>query len=539
MKNHMHKSCRPRPFSILILGLFLAGCVTAGSDELEQPLSKFTFDLHEFVTGPAGEQTLLTGFLLGSNIADIAVVHIDKNNERRLRIFAFDSSWILKLDTLLHPEVLFVDLANIAGRDRLITYSHAGLNWFDPVTATERSLLAVATNYNAIDKSAIPHIDIFLDLNQDGNDDLLLPDVDGFRISMQLSDGSFSEVMKIGPPEPFRDKIGLEDTLSLGKMGINSKTMPWYQSRVHQMDYNRDGRSDLVFWNVDHFDVYLQDEQGLFSGVPKTFTTDVLFAADGAYSLAFAFSDESKFSLLTGFRGRSKHKVLHSFCDMNGDNIPDLLTQTLEGRSLLNQRVWYEVHFGSETGDGILFTGDSGMALYPQGIATGGSPLGYSLGWWQDLDNDGQVDFIFGRVDTGIIGFFRAILAGSIAMDIEYYRIEGGVYPEQPNGSLKIKPNLEFFDGRGPFFPTVLLGDVNGDNRTDLLVGENWEELSIYMGVAGPDLFAPQPQKVAVALTANEQNARILDFNKDGKQDILIHHPSHSKPNKVILLIPR
>ena len=43
---------------------------------------------------------------------------------------------------------------------------------------------------------------------------------------------------------------------------------PWSQSRVHEMDYNRDGRRDLVFWNEDHFEVHLQDERGLFDRCP-------------------------------------------------------------------------------------------------------------------------------------------------------------------------------------------------------------------------------------------------------------------------------
>ena len=37
------------------------------------------------------------------------------------------------------------------------------------------------------------------------------------------------------------------------------------------MDYNRDGRRDLVFWNEDHFVVHTQDERGLFASGAKTF----------------------------------------------------------------------------------------------------------------------------------------------------------------------------------------------------------------------------------------------------------------------------
>ncbi len=50
---------------------------------------------------------------------------------------------------------------------------------------------------------------------------------------------------------------------------------PWEEGgRIHQMDYDRDGRGDLVFWNEDHFAVHLQDEDGLFPAkASTTFTT--------------------------------------------------------------------------------------------------------------------------------------------------------------------------------------------------------------------------------------------------------------------------
>ena len=113
------------------------------------------------------------------------------------------------------------------------------------------------------------------------------------------------------------------------------------------MDYDQDGRSDLVFWNADHFDVYRQDACGMFSSVAETFTADIPFDTDGAYSIAFAFSGENMFSLMFGFREHTKLRVLHAFQDMNGDGVADMVIHALEGRSLGKQRSLYEVHFGT------------------------------------------------------------------------------------------------------------------------------------------------------------------------------------------------
>ena len=100
----------------------------------------------------------------------------------------------------------------------------------------------------------IPHVDITRDLNGDDRDDLVVPDSDGFWVFIQMNDGTFADPVKIGPP------------IEIGRIyaADGYRYNPWSRGRIHEMDYNRDGRSDLVFWNEDHFEVHLQDERGLF-----------------------------------------------------------------------------------------------------------------------------------------------------------------------------------------------------------------------------------------------------------------------------------
>jgi len=536
--------------SVLIPFAFLAGYVTTvayASDE-------FTFEPYDVLLGLAERQTVLTGFLFGGAVAELAVVNIDENDERRLCIYAFDDeTWVPKLETTLSREVLFVDVANIGGRDRLITYEHGLLNWFDPESATERALVEVATNYNATpdglgyagagtmgpaDEGEIPYIDIARDLNGDGRDDLVLPDVDGFWISTQLRDGSFTEAVKLGPPEPFRDKTAFGDTRSYGEVGITALTIPWYLSRVHEMDYDQDGRSDLAFWNEDHFDVHLQDERGLFSQMPETFTVDVPFDSDGAYSLIFGYGDQSAFSMMFGFGGKTKQTVLHSLRDLNGDGVSDLLTHSLEGRSILRQRSRYEAHFGTPKLDGTVFEPAFSTAIQPRGKRGGMEHGGYSSLWLEDFDGDGQVDILRGDIKMGAGAMIRALLGTSISMGAEVYRMENGVYPDRATTKRKITADVDFSGGRDAgFAPFVLMGDVNGDGRSDFLVGKNREELHVLLGVPGAELFARQPQKVSVTLPGDERNTWLADLNRDNMQDILMHHPSTTEPHRVTMLV--
>ena len=531
-------------FFVLVFGVCLSSC-SGRSNKVVAPTmmpasTEFTFGQHEVVTGTAKHQTVLVGFFLGGDFAELAVVKTGKNKNNHLHIYAFgDGTWVSKLDAPLAPEVLFVDVASINGRDRLITYERGRLNWFDPDSATEHALVEITTNYKATGDSGVPYLDISRDVNRDGLDDLVVPDTNGFWIATQLRDGSFTDPIKLGPPDPFLDKIALDDTHSYREVGITPLTVHWYLSRLHQMDYDQDGRNDLVFWNVDHFDVYRQDARGTFSPVAETFTVDIPFDTDGAYSIAFDFKGENMFSLIFGFRKNTRRRVLHTFQDLNGDNVADLVIHSLEGRSLGKQRSLYEVHFGTPTPDRIVFARDVSTTIRPRGTAGGLQPWGYSSQWFQDLDGDGKTDILFKDVKTGLIGMSRAMVGKSIAIDIEFYRMEDGSHLDKPTIKRKIRPNLDIFETNRVFFPVVLLGDVNGDGRSDLLVGKNWEELHVFPGIPGPKLLARTPQKVAIAMPDDERNARLVDLNKDNKQDILIHYPSTTNPHRVALLIAR
>ena len=61
--------------------------------------------------------------------------------------------------------------------------------------------------------------------------------------------------------------------------------------------------------------------------------------------------------------------------------------------------------------------------------------------------------------------------------------------------------------------------------------------LHIFLG--GPELLARLPQRVAVTLPGDERNTWLFDVNEDGKQDVLMHHPSTTEPHRVTILIAR
>ena len=519
----------PSLFGSLVLGW----CAVGGS----VGVAEVAFERYEVVTGERRE-TVLTGAFLPGPMANVATVGTDETGDRRLRIFALaEGAWKPAVEATLPSSTLLVDVAAIGGRDRLLAYERGRLNWFDPDSRTERLLVALETDYRAGEARDVPAIDITRDLNGDGRDDVLMPATDGFWTSLQREDGTFAEPIKLGPPEPYLAVVALGESRSYGETGINATTFPWYMNRVHRADYDRDGRVDLVFWNKDHFDVYFQNEQGHFDPVAKPFTTAAPFDVDGTYPLMFEYNDENPLRLLLGLRKKTHLIMLHGLRDMNGDGIADLIAVLLEGRSLGNHRGTYRVHFGSATPGGTAFAQEAGAVIRPGGRAGALQASGYSSLWMRDFDGDGQTDVLFRDVATGFIGMARAMAGKSVALDVEFYRMADGAFPRRPTARHRIRPRL-YPLGKGVFFPPVLMGDLHGDGRLDLVVGKGREELHLFAGVDAPGAFARKPQTVPVALPDDERDTKLVDLSRDGKQDILIYDRT-TTPHRLTTLITR
>ena len=523
-------------FSVPAVALALAGCATA----LTTPESNALFETQEIETPAALHQTVLPGSFDGSGRAQLAVVSVDKTGSGRVRLLALDGGeWVTTADGALDPAVVFVDVARIGGRDRLVTYRHGSVHWFDPESGEQRRLVGLSTRYRASHEDGIPHLDIARDVNGDGLDDLLLPGLDGFRLALQSDDGSFGAAVKLGPADPFADSKAYGDTRTYAQVGITAENMPWYFSRVHRFDYDLDSRPDLVFWNGDHFLVYRQDERGGFGLSPDTFTTDVKFDFDGSYGLAFQFGDASVPSMLLGFGPRTEHTILQGFHDLNGDGVADLVTLSLAGRSPFRLRGRYNVHFGQPGDDGLSFPAAAEASFGSPGNAAGLQPWGYATQNFFDFDGDGVTDAAIGAVDIGLGKMAGAMIGNSISIDLAFYRIRDGEHSAKPDWKRRVSSPFAPLDKRGPLFPTILAGDVDGDGRSDLLIGDRRDELSVFLSVPGSEPVAARAITVAAPLPADERNARIADLDGNGKEDVYIEHPSADGPGRIVILMAR
>ena len=514
---------------MLTLRVCLYGCVgPAASLPGAEPAESSAFERYDVVIGASERQTLLTGLLAGGSVADLAIVDSDGHDGWRLRILTFTGGdWVPAVETALRSETSFVDVANIDGRDRLVIYGAGRLTWFDPESETERALAAVESDFKPPRRGEVVHVDITRDLNGDGRDELVVPQNHRFHVLVQRTDGTFADPVTIGP------RTGLDRVYR----GDGYRYRPWDEGgRVHEMDYDLDGRRDLVFWNADHFEVHLQDRRGLFATeASTTFTTEVAFDSDDPASLA-APQEVRHRRIDDSLTGAPAGKVLYSLNDLNGDGTGDLVIFSLDIRSMWSVRFKYEVHPGAPTPEGgTVFARDAGAAIRSDGLP-------YEIGRY-DFDNDGQADVMSRTMKFGALRTVRMIGAGiltrSVPMRLDFHRMEGGIYSSKPGAVRKIRGRAPGVSGeRGIFHPSVLIGDVNGDSRLDLLVQKGREGLHFYRGVAGGELFVRKPEKIAVAMPG-EEYTWLVDLNGDGRQDILLHHASTTGPHRVTVLVAK
>ncbi|MDE0008549.1 MAG: VCBS repeat-containing protein [Gammaproteobacteria bacterium] len=514
-----------------LLAVLASGSVAAA----EPNASPFTID--EIDTGVAAHQTILLGSFTGTGRTEFGVLDGGAYREGRLRIFGLEGEeWQVVRDATVPGGVTFVDVAVIGGRDHPIFHRPGGFSAFDAAAGTERGLVSVPGHVHFTEGGRVPRIDATRDLNGDGMDDLVLPTADGFWIALQNADGTFADPAKLGPKEPHLDDKAYGDERTYGEVGITPQNLPWYLGRVHQFDYDRDGRQDLVFWNAGHFQVHRQDETGGFHTSPITFTTEAPFDFDGTYALAFQFGDRAVPALLLGLGGRFDYTVLNGFRDLNDDGIADLVTVSFSGRRVFSLRGRFDVYFGRAAPGATTFNATPDTAAETPGPA-GGMAWGYATQRYMDVDSDGKTDIALAAVDTGLGGMVKAMAGKSITLDLALYRLRDNAYPKEPDAVRRVRTRFAPFDKRGVLFPLVLIGDVDGDGQADLLTGNRWDRLSVNYGGPGRDPFAGDPVHVTVDLPSNEANSMLADLNHDGRQDVVLYHPSDEAPNRLLILL--
>ena len=450
-------------------------------------LAELAYENHRIDLGESISQTVLHGRLTGGAAEDLVVfTHDDKT--RQMAVYAYDGgAWSRVHLAEVPSDVIFVDTINLGGRDRLLAIRREGVDWIDPRTWDLTPWLAAASMYKVAPPD-VRKLDVALDLNDDGLDDIALPGFDGYTVWIQRSDGSLADPVELaGPPTT--------------RTGFRSSA---YRAReIYRFDFDGDGHGDLAFWNGDGLDVYLGLADGGFVTepvavhVPMELTTDDVTMSFGFGSIV----DETR-------------SMLYAVDDLNGDGVADIATSTIEVGGLFDQSTRYDFHFGRREGNATVFEAAPDTHISSAGVQ---GPLERS-----DLDGDGSVDFGMLSFKLGIGKVISVLLTGSVSFNLNFYLMGEGGYPEQPNVQRRVKLRLDLGSGRvtGNW---VSAGDLTGDGMRDLVIQAGPTRVEVYPGTGDAGLFAKRSIEVAVDLS-DQGSVRLADLNGDGRDDMFMTH---------------
>lgn len=499
----------PSSPTIALIAALLAGPVLAGVE--------LAYDSFEIDTGEAVSETLLHGKLTAPGqrheheTDDLVVFGQSEDNQRSLAVYSLeDGEWRLGHATEVDASTIFVDMAELGGQDRLLTFRRGRIEWLDPKTWQTRPLVSASSFYN-VPPLDVPHVDIGQDVNDDGLDDIALPDFDGYWIWSQRPDGRLSEPVKL-PTEPTTH------------MAFRSAT---YRSRaLYRLDFDGDGRQDLAFWNRDRFVLYLGTDGG-YDTTPVAFDAPATFKSDDI-------------SVSYGFGSDEPNVMLHGIDDYNGDGIGDLATITMGARGLFSQTTRYDFHFGVRHDGTTTFNAEPDTSIAFDGIA---GPMMAPA----DFDGDGRIDFGIAVAEIGIGKIIAALLTGSFSFAVEFYLMSDAGYPPEPNATKRVKVRISLTSGELLSANWLALADVTGDGIKDMLVANKSGLIDVYAGTGEADLFAREPLALRIDLPDDAMmppgGIHVADLNDDGREDLIVEllSPSEKSPktNRRIVALSR
>ena len=470
-----------------------------------------SYHISTIPTGNIRSQTVLTGFLDNPVSADLIIVTVSDTNQRRVGLYRMtDGKYPSQpvVEHALDSDVILMDVGRIGEHDGLVLFGRNKVWQFDPVTSRRKELISISSIYGATILGSVPKIDFLRDLNGDGLDDFIIPGFDGFQVFVQNKQGGFDGPVNIYAPP-------------VVEMSYNN--LPWYQPRQSFLsDITLDNRQDLIFWVDDKFSVYSQTEDGHFNIEPIRIKPAVQFDYDGLERMSIAMQDEDQ--------SDSSARALLTISDLDGDNLSDLVTISISSKGVFKKTTTYEIHKGLPGGDVLQFSEVPDSVIESKGIQFEMQE--------QDFNGDGQTDLVISTVELGIGKILVALITGSIDIDLNFYQMKDGTYPEKPDLQREITATFSLSSGEF-FFPSVLIADVDNDGVSDLLIQHGADKLKIYLGGKDGQLFAKRSVDIDVSMPNEPDLIELADLNSDGRMDLVMRHQAVGGPRKVVVMVSK
>lgn len=321
------------------------------------------------------------------------------------------------------------------------------------------------------------------DLDGDGLADIVLPEPDGWRVAMQRrSKDGIAGFPLVSAPRVPGDSIA-DATQPMGARKLDAKAKRKEvkiaitfggdddPNATHDLvdvtescpapqfiDWNADGRGDLVAQTTHELQVWLQKDDGTFPDAP-----------DGRYELPVAADRERRLdvsysALVADLDGDQRADCVLIAGDKRSDDVRTQVLIYLQGRS------------GAPDPSSPLF---GAQGLPTQLLRIGGFAGSPQL---VDVDGDGRRDLVVGSVRLdGALDMAKAAGKGTLDAEIYVYRNRGKGFSDKPDLTFDIAVKAEGLRKSRDALTARFIADVTGDGVRDLLLRDDSEHVRLLM----------------------------------------------------------
>jgi hypothetical protein len=364
------------------------------------------------------------------------------------------------------------------------------------------------------------------DLDGDGLADIVLPEPDGWRVAMQRrsKDGVASFPIVSAPRVP--DESVANGTTPMGARKLDAKAKrksvkiaitfgddDENPNDTHDLvdvtesapapqflDWNADGRADLVAQTTHELHVWLQKEDGTFPDVP-----------DGSYELPVAADSERRLDV----------SYSAMVADLDGDRRADCVMLAGDKRSedlRVQVLVYLQGRNGAPDPSSPLF---GAKGLPTQLLRIGGLAGSPQLA---DVDGDGRRDLIVAavRVD-GALDTMKLAGKGSLDAELYVYLNRGKGFSEKPDLTYDFAVKAEGLRKSRDEMTVEFVPDVTGDGVRDLLMREDAEHVRMLM-----------TRKTKGGLTVVDQP--LWEMHVDSGADVVVRENPRGGPAELLVV---
>jgi len=314
-----------------------------------------------------------------------------------------------------------------------------------------------------------------VDLDRDGRVDLVVPEPDGYAVALQarapangfgpvmrprIPDDAFSQAdarrgraqAEKGAEGSRRIELRFGDESDL-RLPRNLLSLTERAPAPQILDFDADGRLDLLAQGSTRLYVWTQPEGGAFAAKPR-FAFPLPVPVDRERELDASYSAHA---LDTAADGRADVAIFAG--DKRSSDVRTQLLLFVQGAGRGEAKT---------TAEAPLF---GPRNLPHQLLVLGGFVAGASFG---DLDGDRRPDLFVRAVRPDLIDQLRSASTETIDADVYVYRNEDGFFAKRPSVSWRVNIPIKDFD-----LTLSFIGDVDGDGLSDLLVRDRPERLRV------------------------------------------------------------